>query len=199
MYEKQCERAQDNGFYFFKYCMENLPPEERKRIFFVIDPHSTDYERVKPYSSNVLKFMSYRQFLYCIAAEMLVGSETKIHLSPVRSRPGYTKHKLAKTMTFFLQHGVMAFKRTDKRMGATGWHPVDYFLVSSEREQDVITGSSGLGSTYSGQRALKIQYLARPSSLRYSSELRRTIWARERRGSDWNCSSLLSRKIHHSS
>lgn len=143
VYEKQCERAQDNGFYFFKYCMENLPPEERKRIFFVIDPHSTDYERVKPYSSNVLKFMSYRQFLYCIAAEMLVGSETKIHLSPVRSRPGYTKHKLAKTMTFFLQHGVMAFKRTDKRMGATGWHPVDYFLVSSEREQDVITGSFG--------------------------------------------------------
>lgn len=143
VYEKQCERAQDNGFYFFKYCMENLPAEERKRIFFVIDPSSTDYERVKPYGRNVLKFMSFRQFLYCIAAEMLVGSETKIHLSPVRSRPGYTKHKLVRTMTFFLQHGVMAFKRTDKRMGATGWHPVDYFLVSSEREQRVITENFG--------------------------------------------------------
>ena len=76
VYEKQSERAQDNGFYFFKWCMENLPPEERKRIYFVMNPHSADYERVKPYGRNVLKLMSYRQFLYCIAAEMLVGSET---------------------------------------------------------------------------------------------------------------------------
>lgn len=143
VYEKQCERAQDNGFYFFEWCMRELPPEERKRIYFVIDRHSPDYERTRPYGRQVLDFMSFRHFLYCIAAEMLVGSETKIHLSPYRSRPGYMKHKLRKTMTFFLQHGVMAFKRTEKRMGATGWHPVDYFLVSSEAEQDVITGNFG--------------------------------------------------------
>jgi len=143
VYEKQCERAQDNGFYFFEWCMRELPPRERKRIYYVIDKHSPDYDRVKPYGRQVLPFMSFRHFLYCMGAEMLVGSETKIHLSPYRSRPSYMKHKLAKTMTFFLQHGVMAFKRTDKRMGATGWHPVDYFLVSSEAEQDVITGNFG--------------------------------------------------------
>ena len=143
VYEKQCARAQDNGFYFFKWCMENLPAAERKRIFFVMDTHSEDYARTKPYGRNVVKFLSFRHFLYCMCAEMLVGSETKIHLSPQRSRPSYIKHELKETMTFFLQHGVMAFKRTDKRMGATGWHPVDYFLVSSEREQDVITGSFG--------------------------------------------------------
>lgn len=143
VYEKQCERAQDNGFYFFEWCMENLPPEDRRRIFFVIDKHSPDYDRVRPYGRQVLPFMSFRHFLYCMGAEMLVASETKIHLSPYRSRPSYMKHKLKKTMTFFLQHGVMAFKRTDKRMGATGWHPVDYFLVSSEAEQDVITGNFG--------------------------------------------------------
>ena len=143
VYEKQCERAQDNGFYFFEWCMRELPPRERKRIYYVIDRHSPDYDRVKQYGRQVLPFMSFRHFLYCMGAEMLVGSETKIHLSPYRSRPSYMKHKLAKTMTFFLQHGVMAFKRTDKRMGATGWHPVDYFLVSSEAEQDVITGNFG--------------------------------------------------------
>lgn len=143
VYEKQCERAQDNGFYFFEWCMKSLPPEERKRIYFVIDKRSSDYERAKPYGRQVLSFMSFRHFLYCLGAEMLVASETKIHLSPYRSRPSYMKHKLAKTMTFFLQHGVMAFKRTEKRMGATGWHPVDYFLVSSKAEQDVITGNFG--------------------------------------------------------
>ena len=148
VYEKQCMRAQDNGFYFFKYCMENLPPEERRRIFFVIDKNSPDYPRVAPYRDNVLEFMSFKYFLYCLGAEMLVGSETKIHLSPQRSRPSYTKHKLKSTMTFFLQHGVMAFKRTDKRMGATGWHPSNYFLVSSEAEQDVITGNFGYDAAH---------------------------------------------------
>ena len=32
VYEKYCVMAQDNGFYFFKYCMENLPESEKDRI-----------------------------------------------------------------------------------------------------------------------------------------------------------------------
>lgn len=148
VYEKKCERAQDNGFYFFKWCMENLPAEERKRIYYVINPTSSDYDRVKPYGRNVLKFLSFRHYLYCIAAEMLVGSETKMHLSPWRSRPAYTKHKLVKTMTFFLQHGVMALKRTDEGLGANGYHPSNYFLVSSEREQQIITDNFGYDAAH---------------------------------------------------
>ena len=34
VYEKFCSMAQDNGYYFFKYCMENLS-EEEKRIFIM--------------------------------------------------------------------------------------------------------------------------------------------------------------------
>lgn len=148
VFEKNCARAQDNGFYFFKWCMETLPTNERKHIYYVIEKDSPDYANVAPYRKNVIHFMSFKHFLYSLASEMLVASETKIHLSPYRSRPSYVKHILAKTMTFFLQHGVMAFKRTDKRMGATGWHPVDYFLVSSPREQDVITGSFGYDAAH---------------------------------------------------
>ncbi len=148
VYEKQCSRAQDNGFYFFKWCMDNLPSSERKRIFYVIEKDSADYENVSAYRKNLIHFMSFKHFLYGFASEMLVASETKIHLSAFRSRPGYLKRNLSKTMTFFLQHGVMAFKRTDKRMGATGWHPVDYFLVSSEREQEVITKYFGYDAAH---------------------------------------------------
>ena len=143
IYEKWCNRAQDNGFYFFKYCMENLAPAERKRILFVIDTNSPDYSSVEPYGHNVVRFSSFRYYLACLSAEMLVTSESKTHLFPRRSRPSYVKHKLKKTTNFFLQHGVMALKRTDKGLGANGWHPVDYFLVSSERERKVITENFG--------------------------------------------------------
>lgn len=36
IYEKYCISAQDNGFYFFQYCMKHLPAEEKKNIFFKI-------------------------------------------------------------------------------------------------------------------------------------------------------------------
>lgn len=29
--EKYCTMAQDNGFYFFRYCMEQVPEEQRKK------------------------------------------------------------------------------------------------------------------------------------------------------------------------
>ena len=32
VYEKFCKMAQDNGYYFFKYCMENLDEKEKKNM-----------------------------------------------------------------------------------------------------------------------------------------------------------------------
>ena len=40
IYEKYCISAQDNGFYFFQYCMKHLPAEEKKNIFFILDKSS---------------------------------------------------------------------------------------------------------------------------------------------------------------
>ena len=45
VYEKFCSMAQDNGYYFFKYCMEELPEKEKKKIFYVLDKNSADYQR----------------------------------------------------------------------------------------------------------------------------------------------------------
>ena len=33
--EKYCTMAQDNGLYFFRYCMEHAPEKDRSRIFYV--------------------------------------------------------------------------------------------------------------------------------------------------------------------
>lgn len=37
VYEKFCKTAQDNSYYFFKYCMEHLPEKERRHIYYIMD------------------------------------------------------------------------------------------------------------------------------------------------------------------
>ena len=47
VFEKYSSSAQDNGFYFFRYCMENLEEKERKRIFFILDRDSAQWNKVE--------------------------------------------------------------------------------------------------------------------------------------------------------
>lgn len=138
VFEKFCSRAQDNGFYFFKYCMEQLPESERKRIFYVLDPDSPDSARVAPWKRNVVPFMSVRHMVYALAAEMYVGSDSTAHLYAYRSRSSFIKKKVNRHRIFFLQHGVMGIKRTDDLFGFNGLHPMTYFLTSATREQRII-------------------------------------------------------------
>ncbi|MBQ8935165.1 MAG: hypothetical protein IJ049_02000, partial [Oscillospiraceae bacterium] len=44
-YEKYCCMAQDNGFYFFRHCMENgMEQKMHRSIYFVIDKKQPDYK-----------------------------------------------------------------------------------------------------------------------------------------------------------
>ena len=53
IYEKYCTEAQDNGSYFFKYCMENLPEKEKKHIYFILDKKSLQWPQMKKYGRNL--------------------------------------------------------------------------------------------------------------------------------------------------
>lgn len=49
-YEKYCCMAQDNGFYFFQYCMEhNMEQAMNRKIYFVMDKKAADYKNLLPY------------------------------------------------------------------------------------------------------------------------------------------------------
>ena len=77
--EKYCTMAQDNGFYFFRYCMEQVPEEQRKKILYVIDKNSTDYQAVKKYEPNVIQFMSFKYMIYLSAAQYLISTDAIRH------------------------------------------------------------------------------------------------------------------------
>lgn len=138
VYEKYCVMAQDNGFYFFKYCMENLPEKERKRIFYVIDKKEPDYQYVKQYDSQVLDFLSIKHMVYLMAARLLISSDTKAHAYAWHSPNSIYRNMLKRKENVFLQHGVISFKCCHKGLRKKSVNASNLFVVSSEEEKQII-------------------------------------------------------------
>ena len=147
VFEKFCKSAQDNGYHFFEYCM-SLPPQESKHIYYVIDKSQPDYEHVKAHDNHVIQFLSFKHLLYCLAANIYVGSDSKMHLYVWRSKPSLVRHMISRHKLFFLQHGVTALKRVDNLFGKDGSAPVTYFLTTSKREQEIVVDHFGYQSTH---------------------------------------------------
>lgn len=138
VFEKFCSAAQDNGYYFFRYCMEQLPADKKKDIYFVIDKNANDYEKLKPYKDNVIQFMSFRHLLYAINARVYVGSDSRKHLYVWRPKPNLISIRMASVPIHFLQHGVTALKRTDVLFGAHGSSPMTHITTTSDYEQQIM-------------------------------------------------------------
>ncbi len=143
VHEKFCSTAQDNGFYFFKYCMDELPPQERAHIFYVMDKNAKDRDKLAGYEGNVLDFMSFKHLLYGMAADIVIASDSTSHLFTWRPKPSAVAHVFKRKKTLFLQHGVTALKRVDYIFGKKGTSPMTYFLTTSSAEQRIVVGHFG--------------------------------------------------------
>lgn len=143
VYEKFCSMAQDNGYYFFRYCMEELPENQRKHIYFILDKNSPDWDKMKKYGNHVIPFMSLRHILYCMVAKLYVASDSKTHLYAWRAKPNLISQRIAYHKILFLQHGVTALKRVDGIFGKNGSSPMTYFTTTSEFEQKIVMENFG--------------------------------------------------------
>ncbi len=137
--EKFCTMAQDNGLYFFRYCMEHLPQQENKHILYVIDKKASDYQAVQKYEQNVIQFMSFRYMIYLCAAQYLISTDAIRHFY-IWDSPNSVFKVLyqARKDLIFLQHGVMAFKQCHRTYHKSGGNRMKLFVTSSEYEQDII-------------------------------------------------------------
>ncbi len=143
IYEKFSKTAQDNSFYFFKYCMEQLPEKDRRRIFYVIDKSAEDYRFVKPYDKNVIQFLSLKHLIYGITMKICVATDAKSHFYLWRSKMSMVTWLINRKPEFFLQHGVTAMKRVDPLYGKKGSSPMTYFTATSKVEQDIVVRNFG--------------------------------------------------------
>ena len=139
VYEKFCMMVQDNGYYFFKYCMDH---EEEKRqnnhIYYVITKDAPDRKKLDDYQSHLVDFMSIRHMIYMIAAELLVSTDTRNHLYAMRQRGSILKRYLRKKHLVFLQHGVTALKKVDFFYGKGKSGSCNLFVVTSDFEKKIV-------------------------------------------------------------
>ncbi len=137
VFEKYCVMAQDNGYFFFKYCMEsNVEKTFPGEMYYVIDPHATDWKKLKPYRKNVVKYLSIRHMIYLLASHLLISTDTKGHAYVWRSMGSEIKAESYKKKLVFLQHGVTAFKRGHFERGTNVG--CEYFITTSQFEHDII-------------------------------------------------------------
>ena len=143
-YEKYCCMAQDNGFYFFKYCMDNdLERQMKRKIYFVIDKKAVDYRNnLLPYKDHVIQFMSLKHMVYLLACRLMVSSDSKAHAYAWRCKESIIQPYIEKNRRLvFLQHGVIALKKVD--FFRSGTNVVDLFVTSNDREHDIIVEELG--------------------------------------------------------
>lgn len=140
VYEKNSETAQDNSFYFFKYCYEK---HHDRNIYYVIKRNAADRANLKGMEDRVIYFMSMKHLIFMCAAKLLVASETRGHLYLWRHQRGKIKDILNRKKFVFLQHGVTAFKLNDNVLRRDSDSAVNLYVVTSDYERDII--SNGLG------------------------------------------------------
>lgn len=144
VYEKYCCMAQDNGFYFFQYCMEhNMERELNRKIYFVIDKKAADYKNnLLPYQDHVVQFMSLRHMVLLLGSRLLVSSDSKAHAYAWRCKESILQPYIEKHRRLvFLQHGVIALKKVE--FFRSGTNVVDLFVTSNDREHDIIVNELG--------------------------------------------------------
>jgi CDP-glycerol glycerophosphotransferase (TagB/SpsB family) len=139
IYEKFGSSAQDNGFQFFRHCMEHKVEKRLgAHIYYVIDKKSPDYQRVKKYDDRVLDFLSIKHIVYMIASRLLVSSDSRPHSYAWKANNSLVLKIIRNKKLFFLQHGVLALKRVDNLMGKTRSEPFNMFVTSSEQEKKIV-------------------------------------------------------------
>ncbi len=139
VYEKFCKMAEDNGYYFFKYCMDNKLDESMGvNMYYIIDSHSKDMVNILPYRDNTIGFMSIKHKLYMLAAKWFVSTDTRKHIYAWRSRMSMLEHMIRSKPLMFLQHGVTALKRVDYIYGKGNYGACNLFVTTSDYEKNIV-------------------------------------------------------------
>ena len=139
VYEKFCITAQENGFYFFEYCMKH----QKKNVYFILDKTSPQWDYMQKYKDNLIPFLSFRHILYLLCADLYISPDARYHAYAWKPMPNPVTREINSQKLLFLQHGVTAMKKVDHLFGARGSSPATYFVTTSAAEQEIITQNFG--------------------------------------------------------
>lgn len=92
--------CKDNGYYLFKYIMENYP---KKNVYYAIERDSSHIEKIQKYG-HIIKFNSFLHYIYALSASRLIGAFLPCGIPD--SMSFYKFSKIIKGKKIFLQHGI---------------------------------------------------------------------------------------------
>lgn len=127
--------AQDTGYHFFKYCRTKYP---KKEVYYAIDGNSLDIKNIDSYG-NVLRFGSFRHYLYTLMASTIISSHDSEYFLPFK---GFRFHTYRRANKVFLQHGVLGRKHAEYDFKHYKY-PFNLFCVSSEGEKQMVHHKMG--------------------------------------------------------
>ena len=143
IYEKKCEKAQDNGFYFFKYCMDNdMESYLGRKIYYVITADSVDRKKLKPYEDHVIPFLSMKHMTSLLACRALISPDARAHSYIWQFDKSMIAGKINKKPHVFLGHGVLALKRLNDSFLAKNMNSI-MTTVTSDAEADIVVNELG--------------------------------------------------------
>ncbi len=100
-----CEKpdeARDNGYYYFKYCMENS--NNKRNIYYVIDKKSIDIKKIIEYKKNIIYTNSIKHCIYYFKSNKLISSQAIPF--PVSEKICRAFFPVSGQKFYWLQHGI---------------------------------------------------------------------------------------------
>jgi len=132
-------KAQDNGFHFFKYVNDFHYAEID--CYYVISEHSDDLANLADYKDKILIIKSPKHIEKLLQADILAHAHADYHLYPFISKSIYRKIRAKRV---FLQHGILGVRNLSNIYGKDAHSfKTDYFIVSSEREKQLVIDEFG--------------------------------------------------------
>lgn len=131
LFSERGDDARDNGFYMFRFFREEHPELES---YYVIDPGSTDYDRVRRYGTTVA-YRSIQHYLLYIAAQYKISTHIMGCAPDHDLFERLSRFYRGKGRQIFLQHGVT--KDDIKGLYRENTR-VDIFICGAKPEYDYV-------------------------------------------------------------
>ncbi|WP_214706851.1 MULTISPECIES: CDP-glycerol glycerophosphotransferase family protein [unclassified Exiguobacterium] len=130
------EVAQDNGFAFFEYCLN-----ERKKpyTYYITKRDNKNMNQLFPYEKNLLYYDSFKHIYLYHKAEYAIVAHGLRDVIPSYMHNKFSSNPLP---VIYLQHGIIAMKRLFFKKNSYN-NQIKRFIVSSDHEKSIMTEKMG--------------------------------------------------------
>lgn len=133
LFAERHNEARDNSYHLFKYVYTNC--QEQIEAYYAIDFSCSDYNRLEKYSDRLIKFGSFKHYLYYFLSGYLLSTHIYGYAPNRRVFQKLDRLFAQKKKRVFLQHGViMNFHPADMYE----FNNISLYICSAEREKEFL-------------------------------------------------------------